>query len=88
MTNFLEHKREVTCGGSSWCTHCGKVWDTGDPDPPSCDPVVAVRMYGRRQGRTARAEIALIGFMAAKLACYEPNSPTVKRAIEYLKCHT
>lgn len=29
--------------------------------------------------------IALIGFLAAKLACYEPNSETVKSALEYLK---
>jgi hypothetical protein len=27
---------------------------------------------------------ALIGFLAAKLALYEPNSSTVKKALEYL----
>lgn len=32
-----------------------------------------------------RKEIALIGFLAAKLACYEPDSEQVKDALEYLK---
>lgn len=32
--------------------------------------------------------IALIGFLAAKLACYEPESETVKKALEYLDVHT
>lgn len=29
--------------------------------------------------------VALIGFLAAELACYEPDSPTVKQALEWLK---
>ena len=32
--------------------------------------------------------VALIGFMAAKLACYEPDSHTVKQALEWLDART
>ena len=115
MINFIEHKREISCGGSSWCTHCGKAWDTGDRDPPSCKPpaydkrfqkimlekveqmletieseeylqTVAEILKNKRQylASPTPTHIALIGFLAAKLACYEPDSHTVKRAMEYL----
>lgn len=126
MNMFIGHKSVYVAGDSSWCTHCGKSWDTGDPDPPNCKPVqiegsyridkntlqysdmtvceicgtqwtnnrthvhkcspnFEVHIDGRQQGKTVRREIALIGFLAAKLACYEPDSDTVKQALEYLK---
>lgn len=41
--------------------------------------------YGKPEGIN---ETALIGFLAAKLATYEPDSKEVKQAMEYLKCRT
>lgn len=32
--------------------------------------------------------VALVGFLAAKLACYEPDSHTVKQALEWLDART
>lgn len=121
MINSTEHKSVYIAGDSSWCTHCGKSWDTGDRNPPNCEPVQIEGSYriGKNllqysdmtvceicgtqwtnnrttvhkcspitPSQSTRQEIALIGFLAAKLACYEPNSDTVKQALEYLKCRT
>lgn len=143
MRDFIKHKQFRINGGNCWCIHCGKSWDYGDEDPPSCEPVVEIPSApnkgsgGRKpvieinvrketnsagpggtrsspgeiplnthirrvsindenhfeypvfnRGKSYNAErtaTALIGFLAAKLACYEPDSEGVKNALEYLK---
>lgn len=101
MSRFIEHKNEISCGGSSWCTHCGKAWDTGDIDPPECSSstpkivnatsptdAIPTALGNRRYQRFSTDGNALIGFLAAKLACYEPDSDLVKQAKEYLNART
>lgn len=58
------------------CNECGLRWDTNDQDPPQCNSAKT-----KRPSET----VALIGFMTAKLACYEPGSETVKRGLDWLE---
>lgn len=30
------HKSERRYGDTTECSHCGKQWDTNDPEPPPC----------------------------------------------------
>lgn len=55
-----------------YCSHCKKTWDANDPDPPECVS-------------TELLTVAIIGFLTAKLACYEPDSQTVKNGLKWLE---
>ena len=58
------------------CTVCCKRWGV-DEDEPVCLEVKPVKGLPEH--------IAIIGFLAAKLSCYEPDSPQIARAMKYLE---
>lgn len=75
-----------------YCSVCQLTWDTNDSEPPNCLLPPKIKNNPRYviEPKPSKPlnEIALIGFLAAKLAVYEPDSDTVKQALEYLKCRT
>ena len=50
------------------CHTCGLAWDMNDPEPPKCKLNHKV----------------LVTFLAARLACYEPDADILKDALKYL----
>lgn len=77
MSRFSDHKRLVHSPIGSYCVDCRKTWDTDDTEPPCGSPgLTTVRRCN---------EVAIIGFLAAKLACYEPDGVAISQALEYLK---
>ncbi|PZP38413.1 MAG: hypothetical protein DI598_20825 [Pseudopedobacter saltans] len=91
----ITHRR----GDEIYCSRCGKCWGHDEEEPNVCKPPAAVMppenaLVGKeiispspwQQKKQKRTETAMIGFLAAKLAIYEPNSTEVKKALEYLRC--
>lgn len=69
-----------------YCSQCERTWDVNDVNPPPCEPyIVHVSESGKVTTPYNKRTVALVGFLAAKLAIYEPDCPTVKDALEWLR---
>lgn len=58
------------------CHECNLRWDMNDQYPPKC-------MQGKTNKKASK-EVGLIALLTAKLACYEPDSSTVKAGLDFL----
>ena len=72
------------------CHECNLRWDVNDQYPPDC---FQGKSSGKEEDREylkdkkpskASKEVGLIALLTAKLACYEPNSSTVKAGLDFL----
>lgn len=78
-----------------YCSQCERTWDVNDAEPPPCTErddtsdalryMVHVSESGRVTTPYDKRTTALVGFLAAKLALHEPDCPTVKEALEWLR---
>jgi len=48
-----DHKKAIIHSDMTSCADCGKSWDTNDPEPPACEPV----MCGRDRFVRVKAQI-------------------------------
>lgn len=83
----MNHKSARQYSDQMYCSHCERTWDVNDPEPPECTEryMVHVSKSGKVTTHYDKRTTALVGFLAAKLAIYEPDCPTVKDALEWLR---
>lgn len=69
----------VRQGDEYFCIICHRRWGIEESVPFMCEKISPPKHVRKS------TPDQLIGFMAAKLAIYEPNSLILKEALEYLK---
>jgi hypothetical protein len=78
------------------CTVCHRRWSLDETAPDGCEKYESniiiepkkVTPLIKTPDKVHVKHISMIGFLAAKLACYEPDCDEVTKALEYLKCHS